>query len=306
MQTTGNEERMRIGTAEENSTFLTQGLALKALAEESGLGEPVDVLVSPLASTQNAGRLALKEIEFGFMASNWVARALAAEPPFRERIDLRMVAPMNVGPLYFITRADSDLTRVRDMKGRRVSVGLAQSGMTQHAHVILKSLGMTIGDITAHHLDFKHGGDALAAGEVDAQFQCPIPNPIISALDATCDLRVLEHDPADLEKILAEVPFYKRAVMKAGALRALKSDSVQPGVVNVLVSHVNVPDDTVARLTEVIVKGADRLGQLNALFDGLGALFTPLRSEGAKALEFGGVPLHPGARAAYQKLGLIA
>lgn len=297
---------MRIGTAEENSTFLTQGLAIEALARERNLGEPVEVLVSPLASTQNASRLAAGEIEFGFMASNWVARALAGEAPFRERIDLRMVAPMNVGPLYFITRANTDLRRVRDMKGRCVAVGLAQSGMTQHAHVILKVLGLTIADIEARHLDFRHGGDALRAGEVDAQFQCPIPNPIISALDASIDLRVLEHDPADLDRILAEVPFYKRAVMKAGALRALRADSHQPGVVNVLVSHTRVPDATVARLTDLVVTGADRLGALNGLFDGLGQLFEPLRREGAKAVEFGGVPLHPGALAAYRKLGLLA
>ena len=49
-----------------------------------------------------------------------------------------------------------------------------------------------------------------------------------------------------------------------------------------------------------------RLGELNALFDGLGDLFSPLKSEGPKALEFGGVPLHEGAIAAYKSLGLLA
>jgi hypothetical protein len=45
---------------------------------------------------------------------------------------------------------------------------------------------------------------------------------------------------------------------------------------------------------------------LNALFDGLAALFEPLRSDGASALEFGGVALHPGALAAYRTAGLLA
>ncbi|MFM1814998.1 MAG: hypothetical protein RLZ98_1693 [Pseudomonadota bacterium] len=297
---------MRIGTAEENSTFLSQGQAIQALCQETGYVEPVEVVVSPFASTQNASRLAKGEIEFGFMASNWIGRALRAEAPFTEKIALRMVAPMNVGPLFFITRADSALKNVRDMKGKRVSVGLAQSGMTQHAHVIFGVLGMSFDDFEPHHLDFQHGGEALGQGKVDAQFQCPIPNRIMADLDSKLDLRVLEHDAADLDKILGAVSFYRRATMKAGSLSALKADSQQPGVVNVLVSHDGVPAETVAKLTETIVNGADRLGELNALFEGLRALFDPLKSEGAKSLEFGGVPLHEGAVAAYRKLGLLS
>jgi len=34
-------------------------------------------------------------------------------------------------------------------------------------------------------------------------------------------------------------------------------------------------------------------------------LFEPLRSQGRAALEFGGVPLHPGALRAYREVGLL-
>jgi TRAP-type uncharacterized transport system substrate-binding protein len=34
-------------------------------------------------------------------------------------------------------------------------------------------------------------------------------------------------------------------------------------------------------------------------------LFAPLRSQGPAALEFGGVPLHPGALRAYREAGLV-
>ena len=50
----------------------------------------------------------------------------------------------------------------------------------------------------------------------------------------------------------------------------------------------------------------DELPRLNALFDGIGALFEPLRSEGAGAFEFGGVTLHSGALAAYRAAGIVA
>jgi len=44
---------------------------------------------------------------------------------------------------------------------------------------------------------------------------------------------------------------------------------------------------------------------LNPLFNGIAELFEPLRSEGARALEFGGVALHAGAIAAYRAAGLL-
>jgi len=48
------------------------------------------------------------------------------------------------------------------------------------------------------------------------------------------------------------------------------------------------------------------MAEMNALFAGLADLFEPLRTEGASALEFGGVPLHPGALAAYKKAGYLS
>jgi hypothetical protein len=54
-----------------------------------------------------------------------------------------------------------------------------------------------------------------------------------------------------------------------------------------------------------IVADSAELARLNPLFVGLADLFAPLRSQGAAALEFGGVALHPGALAAYRDAGLL-
>jgi hypothetical protein len=61
----------------------------------------------------------------------------------------------------------------------------------------------------------------------------------------------------------------------------------------------------VRELTTTIFAARDERPRWNPLFDGIGDLFTPLRSNGARALEFGGVTLHPGAIAAYRAAGLL-
>jgi TRAP transporter TAXI family solute receptor len=238
------------------------------------------------------------------MASNWIGRARQGEPPFSQPIDLRMAAPMNAGPLFFITRADSDLRSVSDLHGRRVVFGGANSGMAQHARVILSALGIDAAEPV--FLDFPDGADALAEGRVDAQLQCPIPNRVMTELTARSEVRVLPYAPEQLDSVLRQVPYYRRTVMRRGALPGLAQDLPQLAVVNVLVTHARMADATVRDAVGAVVAEADELGRLNPLFAGMRMLFEPLRREGAAALEFGGVTLHPGARQALQAAGLLA
>jgi uncharacterized protein len=297
---------IRIGTSERAGTFNSQGLALKTIFERHKSLRPIDVQESNSASIENASRLHAGEIEFGFMASNWIGRAKNGEAPFAQPIDIRMVAPMNAGPMFFIVPAGSDVYSVSGLRGRRVAVGLETSGMVQHAHNIFGALGMTFADFTPVHLDFAAGADALAKSEVDAQFQCPIPNKVMTDLAARVDLRVLPFAAGELDALVTAVPYYRATIMRKGAIRGLTVDVPQLAVVNVLATHARMAEPVVRDAVAVILAGAQELGRLNHLFAGLPDLFVPLRSKGPAALEFGGVPLHPGALRAYREAGLLA
>jgi TRAP transporter TAXI family solute receptor len=178
--------------------------------------------------------------------------------------------------------------------------------MVQHAHTIFGVLGLGFSEFTPVYLDFAAGADALAAGEVDVQFQCPIPNKVMTSLSERTNVRVLPYGPGQLEAVIKAVSYYRPTVMRRGAFRGLDADVAQPAVVNVLATHARAPEATVREAVAAIVSHADELGRLNPLFAGLGELFQPLRSEGASALEFGGVPLHPGAARAFRDAGLLA
>jgi len=296
---------IRIGTSERDGTFHGQGRALAAILDQHAQLGPIEVLESQSASVDNAKRLHTGEIEFGFMASNWIGRAKNGEAPFVAPIDLRMAAPMNAGPLFFIARAGSAIRAVGDLRGRRVAVGLRTSGMVQHVHAIFAALGLSFADFTPVYLDFAAGADALAAGEVDAQFQCPIPNPVMTDLAARVDLAVLPYAAGQIETVMRAVPFYRATVMRQHAIRGLARDVAQLAVVNVLATHARVPEPMVRDVVRAVIAQADALARRNPLFAGLQDLFAPLRLQGPAALEFGGVALHPGALRAYCEAGLL-
>jgi TRAP transporter TAXI family solute receptor len=296
---------IRMGTSELGGTFYSQGAAFAELYNE-GRGEGERCVVQTTeASIHNAEQLDRRELEFGFMASNWIGRAKEGTAPFHRPIDVRMVAPANAGPMFFVKLADSPLRSVADFHGKRIAVGAKGSGMEQHVHTIFAALAIPYEDLTPVHLSFAEGAEALIAGQIDAQFQPPIPNRVMTELSRRADVRVVPYAPGQLERLLARVPFYRRVTMKKGVFRGVFEDIPQIAVVNVLVTHESVAEPVVHDMAKTIAANLDRLPAMNPLFEGLNDLFEPLKSQGAAALEFGGVPLHPGAARAYRELNWL-
>jgi len=294
---------LRIGTSEPGGTFHSQGEAIARILERHGT--EVAVNTANTASVGNAISLEEDALDFGCMASNWIGRARSGTPPFADPIDLRMVAPLNAGPLFFVTLAEKPLSDITALKGKRVAVGLEHSGMTQHVRVMFDALGMSFDDIEPVWLGFADGADALVAGDVDAQFQCPIPNAVMTDLSRRADIAVVPLTDGQISRLLDAVPYYRHVTMQAGALRGLDADCDQIGVLNVLVTHARADRDMVQYVAHSQCENALELEALNPLFRGLSTLFEPLQRDGADAMEHGGVALHDGALAAYREAGYL-
>ena len=296
---------LRMGTSEHGGTFYTQGSAFAELFNRGRAEDQKCIVQTTDASIHNAEKLDSDELEFGFMASNWIGRAKSGTPPFTREIDLRMVAPANVGPMFFVTRADSPIQSIADFKGKRIAIGTKGSGMEQHVHTIFAVLGIEFDSFTPLNMGFAEGADELVAGNIDAQFQPPIPNRVMTDLSLRADVRVVPYAPGQLPRIVGEVPFYRGVVMEKGVFRGVVEDIAQLGVVNVLVTHARIPESIVYDMAKAIADNLDTLPNMNPLFKGLKSLFEPLRIQGRPAFEFGGVPLHPGAVRAYREAGWL-
>ena len=296
---------VRIGTSEHGGTFYTQGSAFAELFNRGRKEDDKCVVQTTDASIHNAEQLDRGELEFGFMASNWIGRAKEATFPFTRKIGLRMVAPANAGPMFFVKLADSPIHTVADFKGKRIIIGTKGSGMEQHVHTIFVVLGISFDSFTPVNMGFAEGAGALISGSIDAQFQPPIPNRVMTELSQRADVRVIPYAQGQIEKILTAVPFYRRVKMEKGIFRGVTEDISQVGVVNVLVTHERIPEPVVYDMAAIIADNLDTLPQMNPLFKGIKDLFEPLRTQGAAAFEFGGVALHPGAARAYRDAGWL-
>jgi hypothetical protein len=295
-----------MGTSEYGGTFYTQGEAFAEVFNRGRAETDRCVVQTTDASIHNAEKLDRGELEFGFMASNWIGRAKDAVPPFTKNIALRMVAPANAGPMFFVKLASSPIQTVADFTGKRIVIGGQGSGMEQHCRTIFGVLGLPFDSFTPVHASFAEGADALIGGRIDAQFQPPIPNKVMTELCQRADVRVVPYGSGQLERVLAEIPYYRGVTMEKGVFRGVVEDTAQLAVINVLVTHASVPEITVRDMAKAIADNLDVLPRMNPLFKGLKSLFEPLRGRGAAAFEFGGVPLHSGAARAYKETGWMS
>ena len=296
---------IRIGTSEHGGTFYTQGQAIAELFNRGRADNDKCVVQTTDASIHNAEQLDRGELEFGFMASNWIGRAKDATAPFKSKIALRMVAAANAGPMCFVKLANSPIRSVADFQGKRIAIGAKGSGMEQHIHTIFEVLGISFDSFMPVHMSFAEGADALVAGAIDVQFHPPIPNTVLTDLSQRADIRVIPFAPGQMDKILARVPFYRPVVMEKNVFRGVVQEVTQVGVINVIVTHDRIAETVVYDMGKTIAGNLDILPQMNPLFKGLKNLFEPLRTKGAAAFEFGGVALHPGAMKAYREAGWL-
>ncbi len=296
---------VKFATSEAGGTFHSQGLAIAGLFNRNRPEQEKCTVQTSMASIDNANLLENSAIEFGFMASNWIGRAKEGTPPFTRRIALRMVSPANAGPLFFVALARSPIKSIRELRGKRVAVGLRGSGMVEHVHTMFDVLGISFDSFMPVYIGFSEGAESLIAGDIDAQFQPPIPNRVMTNLSERADVRVIPYDPGEIDKLLSKVRFYRRIIIEKGAFRGVAQDVPQIAVVNVLVTHERVSEEIVHDMAKAIVENLDTLPELNPLFKALKDLFEPLRTQGTAAFEMGGVALHPGALRAYREAGWL-
>jgi TRAP-type uncharacterized transport system substrate-binding protein len=160
-------------------------------------------------------------------------------------------------------------------------------------------------DLERIHVDFIEGAKMLIDGTVDAQYQRPVPNQVMTDLCARIPVRILRFEPKEIEAALKAVPCDRAILMKKGAITGLSEDIPQLGVLNLLVAHSRSSEELVRLVVQTIIENSSRLGRLLPLFEGLTDLLELTRQERCASLEFDGVRLHPGAARAYADAGYM-
>ena len=208
-------------------------------------------------------------------------------------------ALMRLWPNYvqLVTTADTGITSVEDLRGKRVGVGAANSGVEINARMILDAYGITYDDITPDYLAYGEAIDNMKNGQCDAVFVTSgLPNATVMDLGVSYDMVVIPIDGEGREKLVNNYPYYAESVIPADTYNN-KEDVEGVFVYNIMLVREDLSDEMVYDI-------------LNGVFENISTIKASHNAADKNIdITFGvddiQLPLHPGAEAVWKDNGYI-
>ncbi len=193
--------------------------------------------------------------------------------------------------------SSENITSIEELKGKRVSVGDAGSGVEFNARQILEAYGISFDDIEVNYLGFGDSSDAIKDGKIDAFFcTSGAPTTAIVELSTTNNINLLEIDDEHIAKLAEAHPFYTAYSIPGGSYRGVDDDIQTVAVKATLICSPGLSDDAVYNLTK-------------ALFDYQGEIAAAHAKGEELSLEYAvsgiSVPFHPGAERYFREAGCL-
>lgn len=219
-----------------------------------------------------------------------------ADAGFSKPLDkLRGLAAIYPNYIQIVASKESGITSLADLKGKSLSVGAPKSGTELNARAIFAAAGMSYDDLgKVEYLPFAESVELIKNRQLDATLQSAgLGVASIKDLSSSLPVNVVAI-PADVVGTLGAP--YIEATIPAGTYDGQDADVPTTAVVNFLVTHEDVPEETVYQMTKL-------------LFDNLPALVAAHSAAKQISLENAlqgmPLPLHPGAERYYKEKGLM-
>lgn len=250
------------------------------------------------ASKENVMLISQDEAEFAIIQNDVLDYAYNGTGLFETngKIEgLATVASIYPEMVQVVVAADSGINSISDLKGKKVSIGDAGSGVEQNALQVLEAYGLTVDDIAVNRLSFKESGSAFKDGQIDAFFvTAGVPNTAITELAVTRQLKLVDIAGAEGDALKEKYPFYTSVVIPNDVYKT-ENDINTLAVRALIVCREDMNEEEVYNFTK-------------AIYDNL----EPLGESYAKAKEFKleegnlgvTVPMHAGAQKYFDEKGV--
>ncbi|MCV9936535.1 TAXI family TRAP transporter solute-binding subunit [Boseaceae bacterium BT-24-1] len=207
---------------------------------------------------------------------------------------LRGITAIYPNYVQIVASKDSGIKTLADLKGKRLSVGAPKSGTELNARAILAAAGLSYKDLgKIEYLPFAESVELMKNRQLDATLQSAgLGVASLRDLATSVEITVVEVPAAVVDK--AGPPFVKVSI-PANTYTGQTAAVPAAAVVNYLVTHEGMKEETVYQMTKAVFESLADLGAAHAA-----ARSIKLEN----ALDGMPIPLHPGAARYLKEKGL--
>lgn len=297
-----------LGTAPVGGAFRPVGDAIASVLNENK-GENSWKVQSKgtKGSQQNIRELDKGDIQLAMSNSAISYYAVQGKGAWEKKYDIRAVVTLapNVG--LFITKQDSGINGIGDLKGKRVTVGPSGAGFEMFLGPLLSEHGVSYPadnpDITPINDTYSNAVALLGDGNADAAFMGgAVPTPAVTQACTSYDIKFVPYEESVRQALIAKYPFYQPAVIPAKnkdgkpTYKGMEADFPAMNVGSMhLITTAGQDEETIYQLTKTIWENRAEIVKQhkagNAIND-------------ANAARFTGTPFHPGAERFYREIDI--
>lgn len=295
----GGGTAMNMATGGTSGTYYGFSSVLGNVLNEK-LGDTLSITVeSTGASAANIDLVDTGADQLGIVQNDVMYYAYTATDMYKGKEPINSYsAVMSCYPEYVQIIANSSITSIDQLKGKKVSVGDAGSGVEFNARQILAAYGIDIeADIVKNNQSFADSADSLKNGTIDAAFVVAgYPTTAVSELSSTYDFNVLPVDQEHADALMGDYGFYTYGAIPANTYSCVTEDVPAVAVMATIIARNDIPEDAIYAL----VKG---------IFDNQ-ADITAGHAKGAElnletAVSGIDIPFHPGAQKYFTEVGAL-
>jgi len=208
---------------------------------------------------------------------------------------IRAVANLSLDQMQLVVLKDGPIHALRDLKGKRISLGEQGSGTHLHAHQLLAAMGFKDSDVKEDNLRSALAADAMLAGKLDAFFVMDeAPVPTIAELAKIKPIRLIGVTGPAVEKMRAGDLLLEPSRIPAGTYTGIETDTPTIAVGLTFVVSAKLSEDLVYGITKSFWQPETQQVLNEARRGGM-----PITAAGA--VTGLGVSLHPGAQRYYNE-----
>lgn len=303
---------LKIGTSSIGGAYYLVGAPVaKVLEKEFRI--PVTASITE-GSSENVRLLTKDEINLACVGGQVLYTASKGIAGWEMHSDLRSIVTFHSNFQTFITLKKSGITRLTDLKGKKVGMGTSRptwgpiSGQIFRVHGFAFKGDMWLPEFTEFegvYAGFSETHNLLKDGIISAATTVfiggEIPLPATRELMAMHEIVLLRYDTAALDRLEAEVPYMKRAAIPVGVLPGVDKKLFDVAVENsggpCLTTRAGMDEKLVYLITRTIHKNLDQLAKQARLLKY--ALQDPI----LLTMDYG-IPYHPGAIRYWKEVGL--
>lgn len=290
-----------IGTGGVTGVYYPTGGAICSMVNKSQKGIRCTV-ESTGGSIYNINTIRAGQLDMGVAQSDWQYHAYNGTSKFKEKgafKDLRAVFSVHAEPFTVVARKDSGITKLEDLKGKRVNIGNPGSGQRGTMEVLMNALGWKKSDFAlTSELKAAEQSKALCDNKIDAMvYTVGHPSGSIKEATTSCDSVLVTIQGSAVDKLVNDNGYYRSATIPGGMYKGSDADTNTFGVGATFVTSAKVPEKVVYTVVKAVFENFDTFKRLHPAFSGL------KKEEMVK--DSLSAPLHPGAAKYYKEAGLL-